>query len=146
MLLWYSICQTFSTSLLWVDHWTGIIFLNFQKFGSSPVNPFITRMFLVKFTTFLCRFQRINSKTSQEIFEKCFVLLPFWFFENLLWWMDLQGMIQTSENSKIWFQSSDLLIIKKYWKFGKLNIIRARTLRYNYLVFHIFQCLLIIRL
>ena len=56
-------CQTFSTTLLWVDHWTRIIFLIFQGFGSSPVNPSITRMFLVKFSTFLWRFQKLNFKT-----------------------------------------------------------------------------------
>ena len=63
-------CQTFSTSYYeWI---TGqeLYFWFFRGFGSSPVDPSITRMFLMKFSTFLWRFQKLNFKTFLEIFVK----------------------------------------------------------------------------
>ena len=60
-------CQTFSTPLLWVDHWTaGIIFFIFQGFWLIPLDSLITRMFPVKFSKFLCRFQKLSSKIPRK--------------------------------------------------------------------------------
>ena len=58
----------------------------FWSFGSSPVNQSITRIFLVKFSTFLCRFQRLNSKIPKDFCKIkrvirqniCKNLLGFW--------------------------------------------------------------------
>ena len=62
---------------------TGIVFLILRGFGSSLVDPFIIRMLLVKYSTFLCKFQRLNFKIPVD-FLKILNLLPFWFCYNLL--------------------------------------------------------------
>ena len=76
-----------------------------------------------------------STQKSQEIFAKYFVLLPFWFCENLLGftWKDnritlkaykfswkaslkFKGLVEVCESLEMprsWFQSSDPLIYKK---------------------------------
>ena len=50
---------------IWADHWTEILFLIFQGFWLIPCRS-ITRMFLEKFSTFLCRSQRLSSKIPSD--------------------------------------------------------------------------------
>ena len=133
-------CKTLSTSLLWVDHWTAGI-ISFKGFGSSLSISLITRMFLVKFSKFLCRFQRLSSKIlrdyrkikrviEQNIFANFHGILELslWNlhknFENLtrniLVINESRGMSQNPW--KKWFQqSNDPLIIKKYLKFYNIE-------------------------
>ena len=44
--------------------WNNILI--FRDFGSPPVDSSIIRMFLAKFSTFLCKFQRLNSKILRD--------------------------------------------------------------------------------
>ena len=73
-----------------------------------------------------------NHKGIKQNIRKNFLEFLSWVFEiwveiliisegTFLWWMDIEGWAKTPENSKIWSQSSDPLIIKNYWKFGNIE-------------------------
>ena len=112
-----------------MDHWNGIIFLIFQGFGSSPVYP--SQEYSLWNSLHFYVDLKGSTQNFQEISAKYFVLLPFWFCENLLgftlkdnritWeaykfaWkasLNFEGLVEAWESSEIpkpWFQSSDPL-------------------------------------
>ena len=69
---------------LLVDHWTGIVFLIFQGFWLIPYKSIHHKNVPCEILYISMYISKTQLQNPMRFLQKYFVLLPFWFCENLL--------------------------------------------------------------